>query len=85
MLFWAGAVLSAFLGYRLHEWWVPGVIAAAVVVAQFVMFQVILKGRGTDLELYAFSLIMNLVMYYATFAIGRSIGQRLAQRRKGTR
>jgi hypothetical protein len=85
MLIWAGAVLSGFLGYRLHEWWTAAAVACAVVAVQFAMFQLVLESRGTTPELYAFSLALNLVVYYATFSIGRAIGQRLGQRRKGVR
>jgi hypothetical protein len=85
MLFWAGAVVSGYLGYRLLDWWVPAVVACAVVAAQFAMFEMVLAGRGAGAELYAFSLVLNLVMFYATFGIGRAIGQRLQQRRKGVR
>ena len=85
MLFWAGAVVSGYLGYKLLDWWVPAVVACAVVALQFVMFQMVLAGRGSGAELYAFSLLLNLVMFYATFGIGRTIGQRFRQRRKGVR
>ncbi len=84
MLFWVGAIASGYLGYRLFDWWVAAAVACAIVAAQFVMFQFV-PGRGATLELYAFSLLLNLVVYFATFAIGRSIGQRLEQRRKGVR
>ena len=43
----------------------------------------LLGGQGGGLELLAFSLLINLLMFYATFGIGRSIRQRLNQRRKG--
>jgi hypothetical protein len=85
MLFWAGAVLSGFLGYKLLDWWVPAAVACAVVAGQFVLFRTVLGGDGSGLELLIFSLLLNLVMYYATFSIGRAVGQRLKQRRKGVR
>lgn len=83
MLLWIGAVVSGVLGYRLHEWWVPSAVACAVVVVQAIMFRSLLGGQGGGLELLAFSLLINLLMFYATFGIGRSIRQRLNQRRKG--
>ena len=83
MLLWIGAVVSGVLGYRLHEWWVPSAVACAVVVVQAVMFRSLLGNQGGGLELLAFSLLINLLMFYATFGIGRSIRQRLNQRRKG--
>jgi hypothetical protein len=76
LLFWAGAVLTGVLGYKRLDWWVPAVIACAVAAGQFFAFQTL--GR---LELL-FSLILNLTMYYATFSIGRAIGERRARRRK---
>jgi hypothetical protein len=82
MLLWIGAVVSGVLGYRLHEWWVPSAIACAVVAVQAVMFRSLLGSQGSGLELLAFSLLINLLMFYATFGIGRSIRQRLNQRRK---
>ena len=83
MLLWIGAVVSGVLGYRLHEWWVPSAVACAVVVVQAVMFRSLLGSQGSGLELLAFSLLINLLMFYATFGIGRSIRQRLNHRRKG--
>jgi hypothetical protein len=83
MLLWIGAVVSGVLGYRLHEWWVPSAVACAVVAVQAIMFRSLLGGQGGGLELLAFSLLINLLMFYATFGIGRSIRQRLNQRRKG--
>jgi hypothetical protein len=83
MLFWLGALVSGFLGFRLFEWWVPTAVACAVVALQAVAFRSLLGPDGSGLELLAFSLVVNLVMFHATFAIGRTLGQRLAQRRKG--
>ena len=83
-LFWVGAVASAYLGYRLHEWWVPAAVACAVAAGQFALFQMTGGGGGPSAQLLGYGL-MNLVMYYATFGIGRSIGQRFSQRRKGSR
>jgi len=83
MMLWIGAVVSGVLGYRLHEWWVPAVVACAVVVVQAIAFRSLLGSNGDGMELLAFSLLINLLMFYATFGIGRSIRQRLNQRRKG--
>ena len=81
LLFWAGAVLTGVLGYKRLDWWVPAVIAGTVAAGQFFYFQTLLGGQGARLELL-FSLILNLTMYYATFSIGRAIGERRARRRK---
>ena len=83
MLLWIGAVVSGVLGYRLHEWWVPSAVACAVVVVQAVLFRSLLGNQSGGLELLTFSLLINLLMFNATFGIGRSIRQRLNQRRKG--
>jgi hypothetical protein len=83
-LFWAGAVLSAYLGYKLHDWWMPAAVACVVVACQLALFQMAAGSWGPSAQLLGYSL-MNLVMFYATFGIGRSIGQRRRQWRKGTR
>ena len=82
-LFWLGAVLSAYLGYKLHDWWIPVAVAGVVAAGQLALLQMT-AGGGPIAQLIGFSL-MDLVMFYATFGIGRGIGQRLQQRRKGVR
>ena len=81
MLFWTGVVVAAVLGYKRLDWWVPALVAGAVAVGQFFYFQTLLGDGGARLELL-FSLILNLTMYYATFSIGRAIGERRARRRQ---
>jgi hypothetical protein len=83
-LFWAGAVLSAYLGYKLYDWWVPTAVAGGVVAGQFALFQLAAGKWGPSAQLLGYSL-MNLVMFYATFSIGRSLGRRRRQWRKGVR
>jgi len=85
MLLWIGALVSAFLGYRLYEWWVPTAVAGAVLALQAVAFRSLLASQSGGYELLAFSLLVNLLMFHATFGIGRAIGQRFSQRRKGVR
>jgi uncharacterized membrane protein len=82
-LFWIGAVASAYLGYKLHDWWVPAAVAVVAVAGQFALFQMAAGGWGSSV-LIIFGL-MDLVMFYATFGIGRSLGQRRMRRRKGVR
>ncbi len=82
LLFWVGAAASAYLGYRLHDWWVPAAVAGVVVAGQLALLQ--MAAGGPSVQLLGFSL-MNLVMFYATFGIGRTIGQRRSPRRKGVR
>ena len=81
MLMWLGAIVSGYLGYRLHEVWVPAAVACAVVAVQAILFQAFSANRSMGLELYIFSLLMNLIVSYATYGIGRAI----AQRRKAKR
>ncbi len=83
MLLWIGAAVSGFLGYRLYDWWVPAAVACVVVAVQAIAFRSLLSGQSGSLELLVFSLLINLLMFYATFGIGRTIRQRLNQRRKG--
>ena len=83
-LFWAGAAVCAYLGYRLYDWWVPAAVAGVVVAGQFTLFQMAAGSWGPSVQLLGYSL-MNLVMFYATFSIGRSIGQRRSQWRRGAR
>jgi hypothetical protein len=83
-LFWIGAILSAYLGYKLHDWWMPAAVACAAAAGQFALFQMAAGDRGPAVQLLGFSL-MNLVMFHATFGIGRTIGLRIGQRRKGAR
>ena len=82
-LFWVGAMLSAWLGYKLQDWWVPTALTAIALAGQFVMLQTDGFG-GPRIELMVFGL-MDLIMFHATFGIGRSIGQRFSKRRKGAR
>ena len=84
VLFWVGAVVSAYLGYRLHDWWVPAAVAGARWQVNSALFQMAAGGWGPEHPAHGFGL-MDLVMFYATFGIGRSLGQRRMQRRKGVR
>jgi hypothetical protein len=79
MLFWLGAILSGYLGYKMLPWWVPAAVSILVAAAQAVQF------RSSGYEFVVFSLILNLVVFHATFGIGQTIRQRIARRRKGTR
>ena len=45
-LFWVGAVFSAYLGYKLHDWWVPAAVACVVAAGQFALFQMAAGGWG---------------------------------------
>jgi hypothetical protein len=83
-LFWVGAAASAYLGYRMHDWWVPAVVACATVGGQYALLQMAGSAGGPGLQLIGFGL-MDVLMFYATFSIGRSVGQRFSRRRKGVR
>jgi hypothetical protein len=78
MLLVIGAAVSGFLGYKLLGWWAPGAVAGAVLAAQAVSYQGVLAGGSGAVEflqILVLSGLMSLVMFYATFSIGRSIGQ----------
>ena len=83
-LFWIGAVLSAYVGYKLLDWWVPAALAGLALAGQFALFQMAAGSWGPSAQLFGYS-VMDLVMFYATFGIGRSIGQRKRQWRKRVR
>jgi hypothetical protein len=83
-LFWTGALLSAYLGYKLRDWWMPAAVAGAALAGQFALFQMAAGSWGPSAQMLGYGL-MNLVMFYATFGIGRSLGQRRRQWRKGVR
>ena len=80
MIMALGAVISGYLGYRLYEMWVPTAIASAIIAVQYEMFQVG-KNPGAGAELYALSFMLSLCLCYATFSIGRAIGQRRKAKR----
>jgi len=84
MLLFGGAAVSAFLGYRLLGWWAPAALACAVLIAQAVSYQGVLNARGgvsEFVQLLVLSGLMSVLMFYATFSIGRSIGQRRKAKR----
>ena len=66
---------QAYLGYKLHGWWVPAAVAVVAVAGQFALFQMAAGGWGPSVQMLGYGL-MDLVMFYATFGIGRSLGQR---------
>ena len=53
-LFWAGAVLSAYLGYKLYDWWVPAAVAGGVVAGQFALFQMAAGSWGPSAQLLGY-------------------------------
>jgi hypothetical protein len=84
LLFWVGAVASAYLGYKLHDWWVPVAVACVVGAGQVLLFQMAAGSWGPSAQLLGYA-VMNVVMFYATFGIGRSLGRRRRKWRKGAR
>lgn len=83
MLLWIGAVVSGFLGYKTYGWWVPTAVAFAAVAGQAIGFRSLLERQSGGLELLALSLLINLLMFHATFSIGRTIRQRFSRRKRG--
>jgi hypothetical protein len=84
MLLFAGAALCGYLGYRLLGWWVPAAVAGVVLAVQALVFRATLAQGGYG-EALALGAAMSVVMFYAAFSIGRSLGERRARRRKGAR
>jgi hypothetical protein len=85
MLLVAGAVVSAYFGYKLMGWWVPAAVAAATLALQAVSYQGVLAGGGGFggfAQIMAISGVMSLLMYYATFSMGRSLGLRRRRKRR---
>ena len=80
MIMALGAVISGYLGFRLYELWVPTAVACTILAVQYAMFQV---GNSSDVgvELYASSFALSIVLCYATYSIGRAIGQRRKAKR----
>jgi hypothetical protein len=84
LLFWVGAGACAYLGYKLYDWWVPAAVAGGVAAGQLGLLYMLGSGGGPSVQLIGF-VLMDLVMFHATFGIGRGIGQRRLKRRKGVR
>lgn len=79
MLLLAGALISGFLGYRLLGWWAPAAVACAVLAMQAVSYQGVVSTSGSVsgyLQILALSGAMSLIMFYATYSMGRSLGLR---------
>jgi hypothetical protein len=84
MLLLAGALVSAFLGYKLLGWWAPAAVACAVLALQAVSYQGVVSASGSVsgfVQILAISGLMSLIMFYATFSMGRSLGLRRRKRR----
>jgi hypothetical protein len=85
MLLVIGAAVSGFLGDKLMGWWVPAALAAATLALQAVSYQGVLSGGGGTsgfVQILAMSALMSLLMYYATFSMGRSWGLRRQRKRR---
>jgi hypothetical protein len=85
MLLLTGALVSGFLGYKLMGWWVPAAVACAVLAMQAVSFQGVLSTAGSPsgyVQILAMSGAMSLLMFYATFSMGRSWGLRRRRKRR---
>jgi hypothetical protein len=83
MLLLVGAIVSAYLGYKLLGWWAPAALAIAVSALQAAAYQGVLSGGGGMsgfIQMVALTAAMSLFMFYATFSMGRSLG--LRRRRK---
>jgi len=78
MLLLTGAAVSGFLGYKLFGWWAPAAVACATLAAQAVSYQGSFTGGcgwPDFVQILSFTGLMSLFMFYATYSLGRSIGQ----------
>ena len=85
MLLVAGALASAILGYRQMGWWVPTAVACAALAMQAVAYQGVLltaDGMSGVVQILAMNGLMCLLMFYATFSMGRSLGLRWRRKRR---
>ena len=83
MLLLVGALVSAYLGYKLLGWWAPAALAVVVSALQAAAYQGVLSGGGGMsgfIQMVVLTAAMSLFMFYATFSMGRSLG--LRRRRK---
>jgi hypothetical protein len=83
MLLLVGALVSAYLGYKLLGWWAPAALAAVVSALQAAAYQGVLVGGGGMsgfIQMIVLTAAMSLFMFYATYSMGRSLG--LRRRRK---
>jgi len=83
MLLLVGALVSAYLGYKLMGWWAPAALACVVSALQAAAYQGVLSGGGGMsgfIQIVILTALMSLFMFYATFSMGRSLG--LRRRRK---
>jgi hypothetical protein len=84
MLLVVGALVSGFLGYRLLGWWAPAVVAGIVLALQAVSYQGVVSTSGSMggyVQILVISGAMSLLMFYATFSMGRSLGLKRRKRR----
>lgn len=84
MLLLTGGLLSGFLGYRLMGWWAPATVAGAVLVVQAVAYQGVLStadGVSGFVQILVLSGAMSLLVCYAMFSMGRSLGLRRRKQR----
>ncbi|NJO24227.1 MAG: hypothetical protein HC868_16560 [Sphingomonadales bacterium] len=75
--FWRAA--SGFLGYKMVGWWAPAAVACAVLAVQAISYQGVISTSGSVsgfVQLLAMGALMSLIMFYATFSMGRSLGLR---------
>jgi hypothetical protein len=84
MLLLTGALLSGFLGYKMVGWWAPAAVACAILAMQAVSYQGIISTSGSVsgfVQILAMGGLMSVIMCYATFSMGRSLGLRRRKQR----
>ena len=74
LLLWSAPSYLAFLGYKLMGWWAPCAGLCMRSAMQAVSFRACSSSRqrGGYVQILAMSGLMSLLMFYATFSMGRS-------------
>jgi hypothetical protein len=84
MILVTGALVSAWLGYRLMGWWVPTAVTCTVLALQAVAYQGVLStadGVSGLVQILVMTGLTCLFLFYALFSMGRSLGLRWRRRR----
>jgi hypothetical protein len=85
MLLLIGALVSAFLGYRLMGWWAPAAVASAVLALQAIAYQGVLStadGVSGFAQILVMTGLTSLFLFYAIFSMGRSMGLKWRRKRR---
>jgi hypothetical protein len=85
MILLAGALVSAYLGYRLAGWWAPAAVACVALALQAAAYQGVLStadGVSGFVQILVMTGLTSLFLFYAIFSMGRSLGLRWRRKRR---